>query len=395
MAGLLDRMWADPSGQALTALGGGLLGVRSGNEGAAIQNALRTFQLAQESQRRNQLAELQRRQAEMQLKGLEQQQKDNDVLRGIYGNPANFMRSPQAAFPPNEMDPEGSPAALPAFDQALLAQNLLKSGTLAGAKEGIGMMAKDDKETVVAPGATVLKNGRPIFTAPSADQKGTPLAQLLQEQSKYPPGSPIWKFYQDRIAKENSHPPAANVAVNTGDKSFLKGLGEGASKRVDAAMIAADSAQQSIYKLGELKDALGKEIIAGPAADFRILWTRVGRMIGAGGRDDAEVLANTASVVQQLAAQELQAAQGMRGQGQITENERKLIKKAAAGDINMTVDEIKTLVATLDKQARFTIQWANKFTAPLRDTLKGSPMESFYSIQEPPQGARFLGFEGK
>ena len=59
MPGLLDAVWADPSGQALTSLGAGLLGVRRGNEGAAIQNALRTFPLEQESQRRNQVTEAQ------------------------------------------------------------------------------------------------------------------------------------------------------------------------------------------------------------------------------------------------------------------------------------------------------------------------------------------------
>lgn len=57
--GLLDRMWADPSGQAITALAGGLLGVRRGDEGRAIQNALRTYNIADEGQRRNRLTDMQ------------------------------------------------------------------------------------------------------------------------------------------------------------------------------------------------------------------------------------------------------------------------------------------------------------------------------------------------
>jgi hypothetical protein len=67
-----------------------------------------------------------------------------------------------------------------------------------------------------------------------------------------------------------------------------------------------------------------------------------------------------------MAQLELDSAAQMRGQGAITENERGLIRRAAAGEIDtMTTGELRSLTDTLGKVAAFRIQRHNEYAAPM------------------------------
>ena len=161
--GLLDGVLGSPSDQGLWALGSSLFGVRRGDEGKALMNTMLAYNQAQQEQRRNKLTDSQLALHDLQMKQTLKQLADQDKYAAVFGDPANFMKSPQAAFPPNEMDWQGSPAAPPVFDKNLLAQNLLKSGSLAGAREGIGMMQKDETPLILAEGAkAVTRHGQTI-----------------------------------------------------------------------------------------------------------------------------------------------------------------------------------------------------------------------------------------
>jgi hypothetical protein len=78
---------------------------------------------------------------------------------------------------------------------------------------------------------------------------------------------------------------------------------------------------------------------------------RVGQQLGIAGADANQTLADTRQVVQGLARSELDAAAGMKGQGQITESERALLRRTAAGDQTMTAGEIRTSMAAMQKLA--------------------------------------------
>lgn len=70
--GLLDSLFSSPSDQALWALGSGLLGVRRGNEGAAMMNAMSTYNAAQQDQRKTKLADAQMQEILAQAKERQQ-----------------------------------------------------------------------------------------------------------------------------------------------------------------------------------------------------------------------------------------------------------------------------------------------------------------------------------
>jgi hypothetical protein len=82
---------------------------------------------------------------------------------------------------------------------------------------------------------------------------------------------------------------------------------------------------------------------------------RIGQQLGVAGADANEQLANTRIVVQGLAQQELDAAAQMRGQGSLTEGERGILKRAAAGDQTLSAAEIRQALASAQKTARYRL----------------------------------------
>ena len=255
--GLLDNVLSSPSDQALWALGSGLLGVRRGREGTAFQQALEAYNQAQQEMRRNKLTDSQLALHDMQVKAMQQQMAEADKIRGVYSDPANYMKSPQSAFPPNEMDWQGSPAAAPTFNQKLLAESLMKTGTLAGAKEGISLLQKDDKETVVAPGATVLKGGVPVFRAPDKPEAMPEVIRLAAMRDSLPAAHPWRKMLDDMIGKLTTHAPAA----------VQNNFAEGEKGYKHSRDLANDFKQEPIYKAHSEVTSAYRQIMEGLKAE--------------------------------------------------------------------------------------------------------------------------------
>ena len=182
----------------------------------------------------------------------------------------------------------------------------------------------------------------------------------------------------------------AGNTINMGGNKFLQGVGEGAADIMLKRQIQAQSSVGTIKAINELRPLLQEGVgsggvFSGPLSTQQVLIARLGQKLGVGGDDDDQILANTTAAMQKLASLELTAAQGMRGQGQITENERKLIKRAAAGELaTMTAPEVNVLLDGLDKLAR---QGISEYTTFL-DTGFASPdaqqFKSIYQVVAPP-----------
>jgi hypothetical protein len=162
MAGLLDSLFATPGDQAMWATGAGLLGVRRGEEGNALMQGLKTYNLAQESQRRNKHQELLEQQMRMQLEEQRQQQADAAAKRAFFGNQSNLMNPAVPAVQGNEMD-GGEPGA-PASPKELgqIAQALIQSGQPALVAQGFQMMQKDNTPHTLADGAILVQGGKVV-----------------------------------------------------------------------------------------------------------------------------------------------------------------------------------------------------------------------------------------
>jgi hypothetical protein len=151
------------------------------------------------------------------------------------------------------------------------------------------------------------------------------------------------------------------VTVNTGDKgtdAFVETLNR---KAVDAVVLGSDQAKaanKTLNTVSRINEALNSgKVLAGPGTPAATTLLQLGRAINIGGKDADEILTNTRDAMQGLAQLELDASAQMKGQGQITEAERGIIRRAAAGELKeLTTPELRLLMKALDKTARWKIK---------------------------------------
>jgi hypothetical protein len=142
-----------------------------------------------------------------------------------------------------------------------------------------------------------------------------------------------------------------DVKLPPGQSQFVAGAGTETIKVLGELTAGARSANDTLANVDRMLPALDKAIL-GPAADYRTTMLRIGQQLGVAGADANEQLSNTRIVVQGLAQQELDAAAQMRGQGGLTEGERGILRRAAAGDQTLSAAEIKQALSTAQRVAR-------------------------------------------
>jgi hypothetical protein len=166
------------------------------------------------------------------------------------------------------------------------------------------------------------------------------------------------------------------AAPSTTADSFSNRAGFNAADELNTSKMAATSALSTLNNIKEIRPILLDEgsVFSGPLSTSQAFVSRLAEKLGVAGGDNATTLANTSSVMQNLARFELDAAAAMRGQGAITENERALIKRASAGDLGtMTQGEVIELVNGLEKQANYRIGQHNALLNHYRDVYRNNP----------------------
>jgi Tfp pilus assembly protein PilP len=160
----------------------------------------------------------------------------------------------------------------------------------------------------------------------------------------------------ENIIKVRQSGVSPGTTINMpGNKELLGGVGKDISATLSDLTAGARTANQALQTIDRMLPALDKAIV-GPAADYRTGMLRIGQQLGIAGADANAVLANTRTVVQGLAQQELDAASQMKGQGSLTEAERAILKRAASGDQTLSAAEIQQSLATAQKVARYRLQ---------------------------------------
>jgi hypothetical protein len=398
----------DPRSQAMAALSAGLL---QGNFGAGIQNASNVFADQKKRALAERMAMMQLEQNQMQLDKAKREQSQEDKMlelaRGAYRSPemANAMSqgpsmtAPMASFDGKQFLASGGavPQVSPGFDAKQFLSQYSAINPLKAMEMGRSM-TKAEAPLTVAAGASLVdpKTFKPIFTNPKED--ASPSAVREYEYAKgqgYKGTYEQWTQAQKRAGASNT-----NISVST-EKSLLNDIASGLGKGITDAKGQAQAALSTIGTVNRLNDALDSgKVMAGPGTTFRQMGIQIGSVLGVSGKDAQEKMLNTRQAIQSLAQLELDAAQQMKGQGQITEAERAIIRRAASGDIDgMTTGELRLLGGILDRTARTKIRGYNQQVAPLKSMPNAAPLSPFLDVQEPPAratgggGAKFLGFE--
>jgi len=177
--------------------------------------------------------------------------------------------------------------------------------------------------------------------------------------------------------------PGTNLTVNAGQKAFGTEFGKGVAESVGNTFSAAQGAQSTLGAIQNIRPLIQSGVYAGPLSSVPRVVDQLATSLGVTGKDNSEKLKNTAVAMQGLASLELSAAQAMKGQGAITENERGLIKRAAAGDLQtFTQPEVLALLNALEKTSQFKIKAHEKNLGRLRNRPDTADLADFYSLEQ-------------
>jgi hypothetical protein len=102
-------------------------------------------------------------------------------------------------------------------------------------------------------------------------------------------------------------------------------------------------------------------MISGPGADGELVLRQLAEWGGYGGKTNRERLVNTQVAIQAMAQLELNAASQIQGQGAVTDSERLLLRKVAAGNFKMTVPEMRALAEVVRRESRKRVVNYNNF----------------------------------
>jgi hypothetical protein len=159
--------------------------------------------------------------------------------------------------------------------------------------------------------------------------------------------------------------PVVNVKYGEGFGTKLAGA------QVEMIANSQASAQGAADTLATVSSMLPvvDEAFTGPGSTIQVALARIGQKIGVGGANQSETLQNTAQLIKGAAQLELDAAAKMRGQGAITENERKILQRAASVDpTELTQAEIKQVLNIIQKSSTTRISQHNSLLGRFIET---------------------------
>jgi hypothetical protein len=181
--------------------------------------------------------------------------------------------------------------------------------------------------------------------------------------------------------KETQKP--AGVTVSVGGETFAKEFGKGTAANIQDSYNQARAAQDTLNRIQDLRPVIKQGVFAGPLSTSERTVAQVASKLGTTGADTEDTLRRTAEAMQGLAQFELNAAAAMRGQGAITENERMIIQRAAAGRLDQfTAPEVLTLLDALEKTNKFKVQGYQKTFKQLEKSPEAAQFIDFYRLPE-------------
>jgi hypothetical protein len=394
----IARNREDAQAQALYALAGRLF--QGGNTGQSIAEGLQAGQKAyrggmQESlqgQLQNvQLADMLRKRQQEQQDMLRKRQLEQQALaeqQRIQGVIQGAVTKPQEMYGEDMMGQQvGEGMTAGGFDLQRAMPQLMSSpeGRKALTELIASQKAMGGETTSLAEGAKLIRvnpftnkvetvaEGAPKEKASPADIQGYNLAVDQGYKGSF-------LDYQTSLKRAG----ATNIAV--GDKSFQSEFGKGVAEAVTSGYQAAQGAVGTLNRIQTLKPLVADgKVFSGTLGGAQVQASRIADAFGIGGANNTEKLQNTALAMQQLAGLELNAAEAMRGQGTITENERGLIRRAAGGDLmSMTAKEVSTLLNGLEKTSNYKIQIHETNLKRLSKNKDLAPLAEYYQLPTTP-----------
>lgn len=185
----------------------------------------------------------------------------------------------------------------------------------------------------------------------------------------------------DQVLGASKNPNAPATVIHLDQKT-----GEGLAKEIGPMMMAsrdaASGAIETIDSVDRIKTAIDTGAVTlGPGATVRNTINQVAQLLGVGGKNAQEQLVNTREVIRGLAQFSLSARKALKGQGQISDFEGRLLLKAEAGEIgDMTLPELKRFVDVTERLARRQYDLHQQNLSKMRQHKDLADMAVFYDV---------------
>ena len=220
------------------------------------------------------------------------------------------------------------------------------------------------------------------FTSP---QKPDDLTVALVAAGIDPKSPEAQALFKARANKLATHQPAQSVNLKVEQKT-----GESLAKEIGPMMSeslsSAQGAVQTVDTVGRIKKAIdGGNLSIGPTATVRQQANQIAQILGVAGKSTEEGLVNTREVMRGLAQMAVSARKGLKGQGQVSDYEGKLIQRAEAGEVqDFTIPELKSFVATTERLANLQYKEHQRRVGVMQKNPNLREIVPFYEAPEMP-----------
>ena len=249
-----------------------------------------------------------------------------------------------------------APARPAGIDPAMLGQLRSPWGQNIGDQMLLEKIARDmpkpQEPYTLAPGAVRYgPDNKQLAQAPHKPEKEDEFTRMMRAAGIDPAGPEAQRLTKSRLDKMTSHPPAPSVKV---DVKTGESLGKEIGPMVAESRASALGALDAINTASRIKTALSAgNVTLGPTATVRNQIDQIAQVMGVAGRNTEEKLVNTREVTRGLAQFTIAARKALKGQGQVSDFEGRLLLKAESGEIDdFTIPELKAFIATTDRLAR-------------------------------------------
>jgi hypothetical protein len=190
-------------------------------------------------------------------------------------------------------------------------------------------------------------------------------------------------------AAELARRRAQATVIDMGSREIEKEFAKGVVEDTRSSFAQAKAAVNTIGTIQRLKPIISAGVYEGVLSGAPKAVDQIATALGVSGKSTQEKLQRTAVAMQGLASLELTAAEAMKGQGAITENERSLIARAAGGNLStFTSGEVQALLDSLDKVARFKVQSHQQNYEVMSNDPVGKKYSKYYKLEVPGGGKK-------
>lgn len=282
---------------------------------------------------------------------------------------ANFLQTRRSQI-------EAAKAIDPSFDtnETDQALGMLKAGDIEGLKK-------------VTTNAIKLGQSLKILEAPNKSEPFT----LSEGQQRYgqdgkliasvEPKSKLLSAeeMQQKMQIAAAGKPSVNVKVDAKmGESFAKEIGP----MMTESRSAAQGALQAVDTVKRIRTAIeGGNVSLGPTATVRQNLNQFAQVLGAAGDTTEEKLVNTRNVIRGLSQLALSARKQLKGQGQVSDYEGKLIQRAEAGEISdFTMPELKDFIGVTERMAGKVVKEHKRTLEVMKANPNVSQFVPFYDV---------------